>query len=192
MRRVVTVWNCAALHQTPFSLQAISYSPSILKPLELFYPEENMTSPNYGSLSFWNISTLLSVSLTPPPPTLFLFRLTSPPFISLSRAECCSDIIEGIWCKIRARAKRVLDYLVMLPPHPGFKLNFRTATWTWAKLLLREKYVINTPQLSHHSERLGVILFVPTKLKMYYMLDGTYLLWTATYIDILSPCGSTR
>lgn len=157
---VVTVRNCVALllwHQTPFSP---SKQSSIL-PRHWSPPSPSIQRKTWHHLtivlSFRNISTL--------PPFSFLSLLISSPLHLLELSRALRRYYRRHMVQRRARAKRVLDYLVMRPPHSGFKLNFRTAAWTWAKFLLTQKYVINTSQLSHLSERLGLrILLVPPNL----------------------------
>lgn len=94
-----------------------------------------MTSPTIFSLLYLAFSLSLSLS----PFSLFLSLPASPPPPPSSLAEHCSDIIEGIWCKIRTPAKLVLDYLVMPPPHSGFKLNFSSSKMNPGQILINRE-----------------------------------------------------
>ena len=160
-----------------------------------------MTSPN--SVLFPRVP---SPSLSPP---LFLYFPHSP-----TNPPSSSDIIEGIWCKIRIPAKPVLDYLVMPPPHSGFKLNFSNSKMNPGQILINRKICdwyptaiisltwltgYNVCQLNQCSARLNSEAFYwgkdsgrlcwPDMVKTESIFISTYQQYILSYVMILYPVG---
>lgn len=127
----------ACVRLCPYCTYTLFPSSNQLSPLGTEAPQALLTRGKHDITKL--SSTLLSLFLSP-----FLYFSSSlqppPHLLEHSRAEHSSDIIEGIWCKIRTPAKQVLDYLVMPPPpHSWFKPNFSNGKMNRGQILINRK-----------------------------------------------------